>query len=346
MKDSLLWWVCVVLVATLQFTVKGQEFLSEDEVEVEEVVAEDDNEGAAGDGDDPPLDNMDDVLEEDNLCSRYSPKEVFHTVVNPHLFKIFDEMSTFVDASLMHIEAALHTLMTHVDQSPIGRLRVENLFSEVRTFMFGTMRDAYDVMRQAWRDLITTHVQKPASPQDTLEALAHVVETQSQVEMQLMASLQELIITLKAVVYNSIHVIQTSLNLSNNTDGHETAVAISRKLPKIAPNFLGTLISKVLLRGSDPSGYGKADTNPLRSVTPLVEKIHAELKAIIDERAGTEGRDQEEEEEEVMEAFWEAAMMASHAHLQEWPLLEEDLEFYYTNEEYLSELLLQLMATY
>lgn len=44
LKDSLLWWVCVVLVATLQLTVKGQEFLSEDEVEVEEVMAEDENE--------------------------------------------------------------------------------------------------------------------------------------------------------------------------------------------------------------------------------------------------------------------------------------------------------------
>lgn len=42
---------------------------------------------------------------------------------------------------------------------------------------------------------------------------------------------------------------------------------------QIAPNFLGTLISKILVKGSDPSGYKKAFTNPLRSVTPLIEKV-------------------------------------------------------------------------
>lgn len=56
-----------------------------------------------------------------------------------------------------------------------GNLRAEDLFGEVRTFMFGTMRDAYDVMREAWRELITTHVQKPSSLHQTLVSLTHVV---------------------------------------------------------------------------------------------------------------------------------------------------------------------------
>ena len=42
-------------------------------------------------GEDTPMpDNTDDVSEAINICSRYSPKEVFHTVINPHLFKILD----------------------------------------------------------------------------------------------------------------------------------------------------------------------------------------------------------------------------------------------------------------
>ena len=42
------------------------------------------------DGEDSILENFDDVLEAENICSRYSPKEVFHTVINPYLFKILD----------------------------------------------------------------------------------------------------------------------------------------------------------------------------------------------------------------------------------------------------------------
>lgn len=36
-------------------------------------------------------DNIDDVQEPyDTTCSRYSPKEVFHTVINPRLLNILD----------------------------------------------------------------------------------------------------------------------------------------------------------------------------------------------------------------------------------------------------------------
>lgn len=61
---------------------------------------------------------------------------------------------------------------------------------------------------------------------------------------------------------------------NKKTSGRKSATTLLILfVPQIAPNFLGTLISKVLLRGSDLSGYEKANTNPLRSVTPLVEKV-------------------------------------------------------------------------
>lgn len=71
--------------------------------------------------------------------------------------------------------------------------------------------------------------------------------------------------------------------------------------------------------------------------------MHEELKTFLDGKEGNEGRN---EEADAMEAFWEAAVKASHDHLQEWPLLSEDLQLYYSNEEYLAEVLLQLIATF
>ena len=79
--------------------------------------------------------------------------------------------------------------------------------------------------------------------------------------------------------------------------------------------------------------------------------MHAELKAIIDRKGGigereNEGEAEEEEEKEAMKAFWKVAVEASHLHLEEWPLLDEDFQLIYSNEEYLSEVLLQLMTTF
>lgn len=39
-KGSLLWWNCVVLVVTVQHLVKGQGFLSNEEVKMEEIIAD------------------------------------------------------------------------------------------------------------------------------------------------------------------------------------------------------------------------------------------------------------------------------------------------------------------
>lgn len=343
--SPLLCCICVVLLATLQSPARGEQFFIVEEDTEEEIIAEEENESYVDGEDNPIPHNLDDVLETENICSRYSPKEVFHTVINPYLFKILDEMSVFVEAVLQRVEAALYTLMPHVAQSPTGKLKVEELFPEVQTFMFGTMKNVYNDVRQAWRELIISYVKKPSSPHHTLAALAHVMEVQNQGEKQLVESLQEFSIFLKAVVYNSIQVIETSLHIPNNTDDHEAVLAITHKLPKVAPNFLGTVMYKLLIKGSDSSAYGKTLTNPLRSIVPLVEKMHAELKAIIDRRGGI-GEIEEAEEEEAMEAFWKSAIEASHFHLEEWPLLDEDFELIYSNEEYLSEVLLQMMTTF
>ncbi|KAG0722450.1 hypothetical protein GWK47_005986 [Chionoecetes opilio] len=309
--------------ATLQ-SAKGEFVFAEEEATEEEIMAEDENENGVGGGNDTLPDNMDDVLEAEDICSRYSPKEVFHSVIHPCLFKILDEMSAFVEAVLYHLEAAVHTLLPHVDQSPIGKLRVEELFLETRTFMFGTMSAVYSEVRQAWRELIIAYIHNPSSSHHTLAALTHVM---------------------------GVHVIQTSLHIPNNTNDHDVALVISRELPKIAPNFLGIVIYKLLKRGSNPEAFEEALTDPLRSIIPLVEKIHTELEATINRiRSIGEGKkkeeaDAEDDEEEAMEAFWRAALEASHLHLKKWPLLEENFQLIYSNEEYLSEVLLQLIST-
>ncbi|XP_045104068.1 uncharacterized protein LOC123499719 isoform X2 [Portunus trituberculatus] len=341
-----LWCISVILLATLQSPSRGQQFFLEEQVTEGETTAREENESSINAEDVPIPENIDDVSEGKDVCSRYSPKEVFHTVVNPHLFKILDEMSTFVEAVLHRIGPALHTLTPYVDQSPVGKLKIDELFLDVQTFMLGAMRDVYSGLRQAWRELIIAHINEPSSPHHICCSCS--CETQSEAEEQLVASLQEFSIIMKAVVFNSIHVIEASLSIPNNTADQEAALAISQKLPKIAPNFLGTLIYKLLKRSSDIGAFDKIHTSPLRSIIPLVEKMHAELNATISRRGGTrEGKEEEEEEEEeAMEAFWRAAVEASHHHLEEWPLLDEDFHFIYSNEEYLSEVLLQLINSF
>ena len=56
-----------------------------------------------------------------------------------------------------------------------GKLKVDELFLDIQTFMLGTMREVYNGLRQAWRELIIAHISKPSSPHHTLAALAHVL---------------------------------------------------------------------------------------------------------------------------------------------------------------------------
>ncbi|XP_042219611.1 uncharacterized protein LOC121864602 isoform X3 [Homarus americanus] len=293
-------------------------------------------EGEVGEAKELLLDNNGDVEEPGDHCSRYSPQEVFHTDIHPRLVNILDELSHFVESVLSRIESALYTLIPHVSESPIGETSVEELFPEMRRFMFGTMRSVYDVIKTAWKDTITSHVQGHATPLYTLTSLSVLKEAQHQGQEKLVISLREMSITLKAVVFNSIHVIQTSLKLPNDTDEHEAALAINKKVPKIAPNFLGSLISMILKRGSDPSGYKKILKEPLRSIIPFVDKMYSSLEDFI--RLGGEAVD--------MGDFWINMTQASHHHLQESPILEEDYEAIYQNEEYLTELVLELLASF
>lgn len=54
---------------------------------------------------------------------------------------------------------------------------MDDLFPELRNFMFGTMRDVYDVVRVAWRELIRVHTQagpSQAPPSVILPPLTNV----------------------------------------------------------------------------------------------------------------------------------------------------------------------------
>ncbi|KAK3881168.1 hypothetical protein Pcinc_014374 [Petrolisthes cinctipes] len=259
-----------------------EEIIAEEEEEEEEEEKEKTEEAAGTGGvvDDgwwpEEITNLDDV-EEAWVCSRISPKEIFHTDVHPRLLRVLDEMSHLVESILDKLEDSLRDLLPHVDQSPIGTLRVDELFLELRHFMFGTMRDVYDVLRVAWRELIriytqtTTHTQA-TPPHLIMTALSNVRDAQKDGERRLVASLQEMSITLKAVIFNSVYVTGISLNLTNSTDQHQAAIAITNTIPKIAPNLLGRLMKRIMEIGNDPSAYKKILTDPLRSIMPQVDQ--------------------------------------------------------------------------
>lgn len=56
-----------------------------------------------------------------------------------------------------------------------GRLKIDELFPDVQAFVFGSMRDVYSDVRQAWRELIIAHTNKSASSHHVLAALTHVI---------------------------------------------------------------------------------------------------------------------------------------------------------------------------
>ncbi|XP_063590326.1 uncharacterized protein LOC134767211 [Penaeus indicus] len=307
-----------------------EEQLAEEE-ELAEVLAEELEEEDALE---PVLGNDDDVDEGGDECSRISPKEVFHTELHPRLLKAMDEMSLYVEAVVERVETAVEVLLPHVPDSPIGELKSQELFSELRDFMLGTIRDAYELARTAWRDLIRAHARDMGS-EETLQALQLIRDAQHQGDRYLNAALQELSVTIKAIVMNSIYVVHRSLHLPNDTEEHHVAEAIHGELPKVAPNFLGNVMAKVLERGSDPSGYKKILTEPLRDLNKAVDEMHATLEAAI-----------ENGKSEDMAAFWREVVAQSHRRMRNDPLREEDLEIIYRNETYLTELTLSLMATW
>ncbi|KAK4316306.1 hypothetical protein Pmani_012524 [Petrolisthes manimaculis] len=284
--------------------------------------------------------NMDDVNEA-WVCSRISPKEIFHTDVHPRLLLVLDEMSHMVESILDKLEDSLRDLLPHVDQSPIGTLRVDELFLELRQFMFGTMRDVYDVLRVAWRELIRVYTQttphtQPTPPHLIMTPLSNVRDAQKDGERRLVASLQEMSITLKAVIFNSVYVTGISLNLTNNTDEHQAAIAITNSIPKIAPNLLGRLMKRIMEIGNDPSAYKKILTDPLRSIMPQVDQMYASLETIIENDG----------DGELMEDYWKTSVRASHLGLKNNPIVNEDFYTIFQNEEYLCELIIQFMASF
>nr|XP_045612827.1 uncharacterized protein LOC123767304 isoform X4 [Procambarus clarkii] len=279
---------------------------------------------------------IEDVDEPGDKCIRYSPKEVFYSHLNPRLLRILDELSHFVESVMSRIESSLQTLLPFVIQSPIGRMRVEEVFPEVRAFMMGTMRDVYDEIGATWKDLIHAHAHRLATPSHTLTLLAHIRETQQQGEQRLVISLQEFSVTLKAIIYNSIQVVQSSLKLPSEADNLSADLVINSRIFKDSPNFLGSLMSMILKRGSDPSGYKKAFMNPLRSATAFVDKMYTSLETLIEK----DGWDQ------VMESFWRSTIIAAQNYTKESPIHDVNFEVIFQNEEYLAELVLQLMASF
>ncbi|XP_042866194.1 uncharacterized protein LOC122249421 [Penaeus japonicus] len=299
---------------------------------VQEVLAE---EGEEADDIQLVLGNDDDVEEGGDECSRISPKEVFHTELHPRLLKNMDEMSHYVEAVVERVEAAVEVLLPHVSHSPIGELNSQELFAELSDFMQGTIREAYELVRTAWRDLIRAHARGNLDREETLRALALIRDAQHQGDRYLNAALQELSVTIKAIVMNSIYVVHRSLNLPNGTEEHDVAKAIHKNLPKVAPNFLGSLMTKVLERGSDPSAYKKILTDPLRDLNDAVDKMYSTLETFIEN-----GNDED------MAAYWREIVSLSHQRMRDEPLLEENFDLIYLNETYLTELTLSLMATW
>lgn len=292
------------------------------------------------------LENEDDVIEGSYECSRMSPKEIFHTELHPRLLDVLDEMSYFVESVLERIESALRILLPHVKDSPIGNLKVEEVFPEVRKFMFGTMRDVYDLVKTSWRDLIRTHVASKHDAKLQLEALRTVRDAQLQGEERIKASLMELSVTLKAIVLNSIHVVQDSLQLPENTDDNQAAIFVNRILPRVAPNFLGTLMMKIMEKGEDPEAYKKLLTNTLRHLTGPVNQMYQELELIVEDEEEEEREGGESDPEVLLKDFWKRMVDECHLRLISDPLNENDFELIFQNEEYLAGLVLGLMATF
>ncbi|XP_066952004.1 uncharacterized protein [Macrobrachium rosenbergii] len=320
------------------------EELSVDVGTEEEVIAEDDeiSTGKASlvlddnEDIDSAFNNEDDVPEENDECSRISPKEIFHNEIHLRLLHALDEMSHFVEAVLIRIESALNTLLPHVQESPIGNLRVEDLFPEVRRFLHGTMRDVYDVVRASWRDLIRTHVAEASDASQQLNALRIVRDAQIQGEEKIKASLMELSVTLRAIILNSIYVLQESLKLPEHTEPKEAAAQINQKLPKVAPNFLGTLMMKIIEKGENRDAYKKLLTNTLRYITGPVNKMYEQLEDLNKAGPSTEN----------LQIYWKSMIEESHLRLIEDPIEPPKYEIVYQNEEYLAGLVLGLMATF
>ncbi|XP_045612826.1 uncharacterized protein [Procambarus clarkii] len=266
--------------------------------DVEEIIAEEDETMKPVGKSEEEADDLviEDVDEPGDKCIRYSPKEVFYSHLNPRLLRILDELSHFVESVMSRIESSLQTLLPFVIQSPIGRMRVEEVFPEVRAFMMGTMRDVYDEIGATWKDLIHAHAHRLATPSHTLTLLAHIRETQQQGEQRLVISLQEFSVTLKAIIYNSIQVVQSSL-----------------KLPSEADNLSADLV-----------------------INSRIFKMYTSLETLIEK----DGWDQ------VMESFWRSTIIAAQNYTKESPIHDVNFEVIFQNEEYLAELVLQLMASF
>ncbi|XP_069952429.1 uncharacterized protein [Cherax quadricarinatus] len=351
------WWCVMWLLCYLPHTEATvqtvQEVTHKEEIEIilediEEVIAEEEQETEDSVVDDILLD---DVQEPGDHCLRYSPKEVFHTHLHPTLIAILDELSLFVESVLSRMESSLRTLLPHVDQSPVGKMKIEEVFGESRHFMLGTMKDVYQEIIGAWRNLIHTHatpshihahatpshIHAHATPSHILTALHRVREAQQEGEQRLVMGLGELFIILKAVVLNSIYVIQSSVKVKNDTQNvNDTTAVLNTTIPEVSPNFLGSLMVRMMTHGRDSSGYQKILRHPLRSITTFVDQMYSSLATLV-ENGGGEGE---------MEDYWRSTLVTVHHHMKQSLALGEISEATFSNEEQLADLVLQMMASY
>nr|XP_053637284.1 uncharacterized protein LOC128692234 [Cherax quadricarinatus] len=315
------WWCVMWLLCYLPHTEATvqtvQEVTHKEEIEIilediEEVIAEEEQETEDSVVDDILLD---DVQEPGDHCLRYSPKEVFHTHLHPTLIAILDELSLFVESVLSRMESSLRTLLPHVDQSPVGKMKVEEVFGESRHFMLGTMKDVYQEIIGAWRNLIHTHatpshIHAHATPSHILTALHRV---------------------------RGIYVIQSSVKVKNDTQNvNDTTAVLNTTIPEVSPNFLGSLMVRMMTHGRDSSGYQKILRHPLRSITTFVDQMYSSLATLV-ENGGGEGE---------MEDYWRSTLVTVHHHMKQSLALGEISEATFSNEEQLADLVLQMMASY
>lgn len=298
-------------------------------------------------------------------CSADAPGYIVDNEIVPWMIKSLDELSELSSTLIDKINEGLEFLEPHVDQSPMFHLDREEYFTSIKANIDGYFNGVYDDVLTSWRNISTVNermenrfalMENPYACvfalgsvggyhpyEKVFDDLKHMAvkiqEAQWRSSGVLRSVLQELSVTTQAIIMNSLTIIMDSLNLKE-VDAEDGNRLLTNNLARVAPNFLGLVLRKIIKKGSDPDNYKKINKNVLSEI----EEVHYAMQEQLRDMGSrcypcTKMH-------RLFHNFWRSQANSSKFRVRGIPTFTSDIRNVYHNEEFLSEVTLSLMASF
>ncbi|XP_018013131.1 uncharacterized protein LOC108670182 [Hyalella azteca] len=301
----------------------------------------------------------------DKKCDVDGPGTIVTFEVLPWLRKTLDEMDELTTRLLDGLSNGIAQLEPQVDRSPMYHLDREKYFGNIKANLNAYYTEVYEAVVTSWVNLTRVHerfddrfgrLKNPYSCVFAIKSVGgyhpfqyafadlhhmalKVEESYYRAAGTLRSILKELSVTTTAMVSTSLVVLSETLHLQTlGKEDHDRLLL--NNIERVAPNFLGKLMTKLVKSGNDPDSVPRINSEVLAELEPVHQALQYQLRELHEHCFVCSLMP------EMYRTLWRSQTNASLQRTKRRPKFSSDFSNIYENEEFLSEVVLSLMMSF